>query len=126
LKHDEFVRGSLHQLAIGFRPPSLDLDVAALRPSELAEFFPKCRDPGLRFGVALVEAHQDTDPSHLVWLLRARRERPDGRAEERYELASPHCPPPSPDITPNLTDYSREMLAVEWESEGMRRWKTLS
>jgi hypothetical protein len=29
-----------------------------------------------------------------VWLLRARRERPDGRrAEERYELASPHCLP---------------------------------
>jgi hypothetical protein len=77
-----------------FRPPSLNVDVATLRPSELAGFFPKCRDPGLRFRVALVEAHQDTDPPQLVWLLRARRERPDGRrAEERYELASPHCLP---------------------------------
>ena len=65
--------------------------------------------------VALVRAHQDTDPSHLVRLLRARRERPHGRrAEERYELASPHCPRPSASIA--LTDYSREMRAAEWAS----------
>ena len=71
--------------------------------------------------VALVRAHQDTDPSHLVRLLRARRERPHGRrAEERYELASPHCPRPSASIALNpalnLTDYSREMRAAEWAS----------
>ena len=52
--------------------------------------------------VALVRAHQDADPSHLVRLLRARRERPHGRrAEERYELASPHCPRPSASIALN-------------------------
>ena len=71
--------------------------------------------------VALVRAHQDADPSHLVRLLRARRERPHGRrAEERYELASPHCPRPSASIALNpalnLTDYSREMRAAEWAS----------
>jgi hypothetical protein len=76
--------------------------------------------------VALAKAHQDTDPSHLVRLLRARRERPHGRrAEERYELASPHCPRPSPSITLNLalnlTDYSREMRAKEWVSMASSR-----
>ena len=45
--------------------------------------------------VALVKAHQDTDPSHLVRLLRARCERPrDCRAaKKRDELAPFHVPP---------------------------------
>jgi hypothetical protein len=42
--------------------------------------------------VALVKApHQDADPSHLIWLLRARPERPHGcTSDKANEFTSPH------------------------------------
>src|SRR5262249_21671925 len=63
--------------------------VAAFRPPELLERFPKCCDPGLCFRVDLGIAHQHADPPHPLGLLRPRRERPCCRAtEQRDELAA--------------------------------------
>jgi hypothetical protein len=91
LTRDQFVRESPHRLNIGRCPPSVDLDVAALRPAKLSEFRPQRRDPGLRFMVALGKGHQDADASHWLGLLRACRERPSRcAAEKANELTSPH------------------------------------
>src|SRR4029077_1051342 len=77
------------------RPASVDLGVTALGPPELLEFLPERRDMGLCFRVGLGIAHQHTNPSHTVGVLRARRDRQRRRAaEERDELAPFHCPIP--------------------------------
>jgi hypothetical protein len=66
-----FLRESLNRLQVGgYRPASVDLDVATLRLS-------KGRDPGLRVRVALSISHQHADTPHPpALLLRARNERP--------------------------------------------------
>jgi hypothetical protein len=100
---------------------SVDPNVLAIYPSQPLKSSPERCDLGLRFRIALSIAHQHANQPHPARLLRARRERPSGsRAEERYELASPHWPRSSLTIAVNpalnLTDYSREMRAVEWVS----------
>jgi hypothetical protein len=47
----------------------------------------------LRIRIARIQSHQHADPSHSVWLLGARRERPSHRraSEKRDELAPPHA-----------------------------------
>ena len=48
LQRDEFLGESLHRLrVVGCRPARVDPDVAALRPPELLESLPECRDIGL-------------------------------------------------------------------------------
>jgi hypothetical protein len=89
LTRDQFLRESPHRLNIGRCPPSVDLDVAALRPAKLSEFRPQRRDPGLRFMVALGKGHQDADASHGLGLLRACRERPSSRAADQGDEAAP-------------------------------------
>ena len=94
LQRDEFLRESLHRLRVAAaRPANVDPDVAALRPPELLESLPERRDAGLCFRVALGKRHQHADPPHPLGLLRARGERPRRRraAEQRDELAPPHC-----------------------------------
>jgi hypothetical protein len=68
---------------------------------------------GLCFRVALGIAHQHTDPSHTVALLRARSERLRHRAgEERDELAPFHCPIPPVLATQRMArlSYGRRLL----------------
>jgi len=43
LQRDELLRESLYRLDIGYRPTSVDPDVAALRPAELLESLPERR-----------------------------------------------------------------------------------
>ena len=91
LQGGEFLRESLHRLEVcGYRPASVDLDVATLCPPELPETLPERRDLGLRVGVAFSISHQHTNPPHPFALLRACRERPRDRraAEQRDELAA--------------------------------------
>jgi hypothetical protein len=45
------------------------------------------RDAGLLFRIIRSCVHEHADASHALALLCARRERPRGRAEQRYELA---------------------------------------
>ena len=68
----EFLRESLHRLEVGgYRPASVDLDVATLCPPELPETLPERRDLGLRVGVAFSISHQHANPPHALALLRA-------------------------------------------------------
>ena len=94
LQRDEFFRELPHQVRFsGRRPASVNPNVAALRPPELLESVPECRDIALCLRVAFGKAHQHTDPPDGVGLLRARRERPCccRTADQRDELAPFHC-----------------------------------
>src|SRR5215831_14837039 len=70
---------------------NLDAEVLAFDPAQ-------CAKPSLEraeiFGgrrIAGIEPHQNTDAPHPLARLRARRERPRGRAaDEQHELAAPH------------------------------------
>jgi hypothetical protein len=42
----------------------------------MLESLPECGDDGLSFPVAFGKRHQHADPSHAVWLLRPRCDRP--------------------------------------------------
>jgi hypothetical protein len=93
LQRDEFLRELLSRLRVaGWRPASIDPDVAVLRPPELLEFLLECGDEGMSVvPVALGIRHQHADAPHLV-RLRARCERPSRRAaEQRDELAALHA-----------------------------------
>src|SRR5262249_18648189 len=96
LKRDEFLRTTFYRLDkdIGRRPANVNVDIAALRPSELSKFLLECRDPRLGVMVALAIAQQNPDLPHPLRLLRSRRERPRyARAtNQRNELAPSHCP----------------------------------
>src|SRR5262245_40951227 len=60
----------------------------APRPPELCEFFPKCPDADAHFRVVLQIGHENPDAPH-AFALRARRQRPRGRAaQQRDELAA--------------------------------------
>jgi hypothetical protein len=82
----------LEIIMAGRRPARIDPDIAPLRPAELLKFLPERGDLGLPFRVALGIRHKRTNPPHSIRLLRARRERPDGRrtAEQRDERAPLH------------------------------------
>jgi hypothetical protein len=92
LKRHEFLREPFHQLDVSRRPSNVDLDVAALHPSEIPKLLPKRRHRGLPFRIALAGRRQDADSAHPFGLLRTGRNRPrHGRsAEQPGELAPPH------------------------------------
>src|SRR3984893_18180452 len=89
---DDFPRKSLHQLHDGRRPPSVDPDIAVLRPAELLESLAERRDKGLSLRVALGICHQHVDAPHALLLLRTHTKRPRDRCapEERDEVAAIH------------------------------------
>src|SRR5262249_44011795 len=69
----------------------LNMDVEAFQPSEPLERLPECCDPALDGRVGFHAVHQHPDTPHPLALLRARRERPCGRAaEQRDEIAALH------------------------------------
>src|SRR5262249_2478524 len=79
------VRFQIHQLGcvsppaigIGTGPAQLDPDIVAVDPAELLEALLERRDKGLPFGIPLrTAARQETDPTHLIGLLRLRHKRP--------------------------------------------------
>ena len=88
-------------LGIAAAPAILDLQVAALGPAQLLQALLKRSDAGLSYQIICRRAYQDTNASHPLGLLRARRERTgDGcAAQQRDELApiyphrclDPHC-----------------------------------
>src|SRR5262249_15905897 len=70
----------------------IDPHVATVAPAELPERIEEHRDAILTFSIGLpVGSDQQADAPHLLGLLRARRERPRGRAaKKRDELAPSH------------------------------------
>src|SRR5262249_20068254 len=92
LQRDQLPRESPDQLRVAGRGPAdVDPNVAALDPSELLEPFPERCSSLLPFPVALGKSLQYSDAAYTLALLRARRERPRGRAaEQRDERAASH------------------------------------
>ena len=72
----------------------LDLDIAVLGPAERLETLAECNDASQHFGIVLGIWMQECDAPHALALLRARHERPRGRAAEQGdELAAFHVAP---------------------------------
>src|SRR5262249_27953688 len=72
-------------------PTVVDPDVTAFRPADLLQLLPERGNAGLPLRIVLGERDPHADPSHPLWLLRTRRERPcRSAAEQRDELATPH------------------------------------
>src|SRR6516162_1211005 len=77
-------------LRIACAPDNVDPDIAVLRPTQLPQALAKRFDAGARIGGALAP-HEQADFPHPLGLLRARPERPRGRAaEERDERTASH------------------------------------
>src|SRR5215831_6266367 len=71
---------------------NIDAEILAFNPSQLTKFLDECREIRLprRVGRRAIHEHADA-PNALARLLRARCERPGGRAaEQRDELAPLH------------------------------------
>src|SRR6516165_4562833 len=90
LQRDQFFRKYL-RLCTGRRKASIDVDIAAFRPSTLFQPLPECRKASLAFRIVLGERDEHPDAPHPL-LLRARGERPRRgcAAEKRDELAPVH------------------------------------
>src|ERR1039458_6350466 len=69
-------------------PAVIDLEIAALAPTELVETLPKYRNARTCVRVVLGGRHQHANPPHSLGLLRTRREWPGERrpAERRNEF----------------------------------------
>src|SRR5262249_4884421 len=84
--------GRLTLLGVVGRKAIVNADIPTYRPSELVEPLLECHEACLHSRIILGIARQHADPSYLLGLLRARRERPGRRraAEQRYERAPFH------------------------------------
>src|SRR5262249_59641429 len=72
-------------------PAVFDPHVAADGPAQLGQPLRERRDAFQSSLIAVARAHEHADPPHALPLLRARRERPRGRAaEQRDEVAALH------------------------------------
>src|SRR5262245_65302899 len=79
---------SPYAVAIGASKARLDLDVTAVRPSQLLKPLLKRRHSGLSFPI-VGRSHQQPDAPHALALLPARRDGPRGcGAYQRDEIAS--------------------------------------
>ena len=67
---------------IGCTPAKVDPNIAANGPARFLEALQERREAHLSFRIVRGEVHQHADPPHALGLLRARRERPGGRAAE--------------------------------------------
>ena len=86
---DRFGRVSLNVAGIG--PAGVDLQVAALAPSQLAECLCERGVPGLSLGIVRGEIREHADAPQPLALLRVRRERPRGRAAEQPNERAASC-----------------------------------
>src|SRR5262249_55403199 len=71
-------------------PSNFDAQVAVLSPSQLLQGLLKRRNAGAPFCICVSRIHEHADASHVLRLLRPRRERPRSRraTEQRYERAA--------------------------------------
>src|SRR5262249_50295952 len=60
-------------------PTLLELDIPAVRPSQLCQLLLECANTGFALAITLGERHYDSNAPHATWPLCARGERPDHR-----------------------------------------------
>src|SRR5262249_13896618 len=86
---------SLQTICVAAAPAIFDADVLPHSPTQLLESLQKRRVAGLSFRIVCRQGREHADAPHPLALLRARRERPCGRAaEQRDEIAPFHSPMP--------------------------------
>src|SRR5262249_43358340 len=92
LHSDEFAGIEAGAIGIAASQTKLHPQVTAVDPAQLLQPLLQGSDATLPLGVVLGEDGEHADPTRLVRLLRARRERPSCRctAEQCDELAPPH------------------------------------
>ena len=73
----------LRSISTGWRKAVVDVNIAALRPSEFFEALPERAKPRLCFGIILGVADQHPDAPHPFRLLRPGRDRPFGISAAR-------------------------------------------
>jgi hypothetical protein len=80
-----------YQIHIVGGPTLVELDIAAVHPSQLCQLLLECANTGFALAITLGERHYDSNAPHPLGLLRVRHERPRRRraAEQRYEIAAP-------------------------------------
>ena len=87
-------------------PALLDAHVAANDPARLRQALQECSDPGLKFRIVRSCGQDYANAPHALALLRARRERPRRRRNEKGD----EFPPPHgsyPKANDHRTEYSR-------------------
>src|SRR5208282_1680403 len=72
-------------------PTVIDLEIAALAPTELVETLPKCLNARTCVRVVLGGRHQNANPTHPLALLRPRGERPRERSAAKGGNELPSC-----------------------------------
>jgi hypothetical protein len=89
---DDFLCKTLCALKVACGPAIIQLEVAALHPTELAEAIFQGLYAGSRFGIAVTDAHEDANSRRPLGLLCAGHKRPcrSYTAEKRDEFASLH------------------------------------
>ena len=85
-------------LSAGGRKAVVDVEIAALRPTQPFEPLLELREARLRFRIVLGQADEYPDPPHAVELLRARGKWPNGgcACEKNYKIPSSHRANPQP------------------------------
>jgi hypothetical protein len=96
-QRDQFLRALL-DLSAGGRKAVVDVEIAALRPTQLFEPLLQLREPCLRFRIVLGQADEHPDPPNAVALLRARGKWPSGgcACEKSHKTPSSHRANPQP------------------------------
>jgi hypothetical protein len=79
-------------LGFAVREPTFECNILPFGPAQILQPLFQCAEAALPLRIVRGKALQQSDPPHALALLRARRERPDGRArgEQREEGAAIH------------------------------------
>jgi hypothetical protein len=88
IQRDEIRGIGPHQIHVVRGPALVELNIAALGPSQPCQFLPERLNAGLNFRITLRKGYKNSDPPHPIRLLCTRRKRPCRRpADQRNELA---------------------------------------
>ena len=92
LQGDQLFRIHTRPISIGAGPTNIDLQVAAVCPTQLRKLLYELRESGLCLRIVFVTAYQHTDLPHAVALLRVCHHWPRHRAPEARDEVPPSHP----------------------------------
>jgi hypothetical protein len=112
LQADQLLRERSHPIDVSTGPTKVDPRVTTVSPTQTRKPLSECREASLLPGIAFVARHEHADAPHALALLRARRERPRGRAAKRSDEIAPSkanadLAPPSAQPKPAPFDRAR-------------------
>ncbi len=89
LKADKLFCESASKVDVSDGPALLDASIAAVRPAEAPQFLHENGEGGSKYQIGLGQSHQHPDPTHAVASLRSDRKRPNCRAADCCDKATP-------------------------------------